>query len=108
MKPKASANERRLAKLLREADEELCSFVALTERDCEMACAAFLAKRGVLAVCAATVPERLDRELEAAAREVWISVPSSYDDNDPLVRRHAAALCALGRILTRLEADRGK
>jgi hypothetical protein len=52
--------------------------------------------------------EEVARELEAAAREVWISVPSSYDDHDPAVLRHAAALNALGAILARLEADRGK
>lgn len=34
--------------------------------------------------------------LEVLAREVWESVPSSFDNNDPMVRRHAEALNALG------------
>lgn len=34
-----------------------------------------------------------------AAREVWESVPSSYDENDPMVQRHARALNALGAAL---------
>ena len=45
---KPSANERRLAKLLREAQKQ--------NNGTRENLAAFLAKRGVLAVCAATVP----------------------------------------------------
>ena len=65
-------------------------------------------QREVAALSPEPTDEEVARELEAAAREVWISVPSSYDDNDPLVRRHAAALCALGRILARLEGRDSK
>lgn len=38
-------------------------------------------------------------ELRAAAREVWASVPASYDYDDPMVQRHAKALNALGRLV---------
>ena len=56
MTPKATANERRLAKLLREAEmSDLATWEAF---------AAFLAKRGVLAVCAATVPDGLTTQLD--------------------------------------------
>jgi hypothetical protein len=56
MKPtKPSANEKRLAKLLWEA-YAVCS-EAETVQTWDEFYAAFLAKRGVLAVCAATVPE---------------------------------------------------
>ena len=41
------------------------------------------------------------------ARETWDSVPSSYDHNDSMVRRHAAALNDLGVLLARLAAARG-
>ena len=41
------------------------------------------------------------------ARETWDSVPSSYDHNDSMVRRHAAALNDLGVLLARLAAMRG-
>ena len=42
--------------------------------------------------------ERTER-LEAVLREVWDSIPSSYDTDDPMVQRHAAALNALGSLL---------
>ena len=38
------------------------------------------------------------------AREVWDSIPSSYDDTDPLVQRHARALNALGVALAAHDA----
>jgi len=41
------------------------------------------------------------------AQETWDSVPGSYDHNDPMVRRHAAALNDLGVLLSRLMALRG-
>ena len=61
MKPKISANERRLAKLLLvsrrsllEAEEALEYLPGLKPYE---EAAAYLAKRGVLAVCAETVPD---------------------------------------------------
>jgi hypothetical protein len=48
MAEKMSANQRRLAKLIREAQKQ--------RNGTREAMAAFLSKRGVLAVCAATVP----------------------------------------------------
>ena len=51
--PKTSANERRLAKLLREWAKS-----PDYKREAVLDIAAFLAKRGVLAVCAKTVPPR--------------------------------------------------
>ena len=54
--PKPSANERRLAKLLREAEQ---AFVDdNSPLFYEEFAAAFLARHGVLAVCAKTVPPR--------------------------------------------------
>jgi hypothetical protein len=38
-------------------------------------------------------------ELRAAAREVWASIPASYDYDDPMVQRHAKALNALGALV---------
>lgn len=40
------------------------------------------------------------KELEAALREVWESVPASNDENDPTVRRHARALNAISPLLS--------
>jgi hypothetical protein len=34
-----------------------------------------------------------------AAQEVWDSVPATYDETDPVVKRHAAALNNLGALL---------
>jgi len=42
------------------------------------------------------------REIEAAVREVWESIPASYDPQDPMVQRHAAALNALAPIVREL------
>lgn len=47
----------------------------------------------------ATAEERA-RTLEEAAREVWNSVPATFEQTDPMVRRHAAALNALGALLS--------
>ena len=52
---KVSQNEKRLAKLLREAYAACSEAEAVQSWDASYA--AFLAKRGVLAVCAATVPQ---------------------------------------------------
>lgn len=39
------------------------------------------------------------KRLREAAQEVWDSVPASYEPDDPMVKRHAAALIALGAAL---------
>jgi hypothetical protein len=39
--------------------------------------------------------------LADALREVWESVPATYEPTDPRVRRHAAALNAAGAIVER-------
>jgi len=64
VKPKKpGANERRLAKLLREMGEYAVTLPGddyegrWTHREMNALLAAFLARRGVLAVCAATVPD---------------------------------------------------
>jgi hypothetical protein len=41
-------------------------------------------------------------ELGAALCEVWDTVPGTYDANDPMVRRHAAALNAAGAVVNTL------
>lgn len=49
-------------------------------------------------------------KLEAAvkaAQEVWDSIPSSYDEADPMVRRHVVALNTLGAALQRLQERKG-
>lgn len=43
-------------------------------------------------------------ELWEAAGEVWASIPSTYDEKDPMVQRHARALNALGAALAKLES----
>ena len=43
--------------------------------------------------------EAEQERLAAIAQEVWDSIPASYDDNDPMVKRHARALNALGAAL---------
>ena len=35
------------------------------------------------------------QELELLLREIWDSIPSTYDENDPMVQRHAKALNAI-------------
>jgi hypothetical protein len=61
--------------------------------------AAFIAAcdpQTVLALCA---DARLGARLREAAREVWASIPASYDYDDPMVQRHAKALNALGGLV---------
>ncbi len=42
-------------------------------------------------------------DVAKAAREVWESVPATYDAGDPLVQRHARVLNALRDALDRLD-----
>lgn len=41
-------------------------------------------------------------------REVWESVPGTYDEHDPMVIRHAAALTAIPTALSAVESARAK
>ena len=56
-----------------------------------------------LAVLPTTPKQMMERVrvLEAALREVFESVPATYDEQDPMVRRHAAALNAIPAALAR-------
>ncbi len=42
------------------------------------------------------------------AKDVWDSVPCSYDEADAMVQKHAAALNRLGETIVRLEKDKTK
>ena len=76
MKPKISANERRLAKLLDEFNDNRAWGVDSAPL------AAFLAKHGVLAVCAGTV----DEQVAVAIRDT-LEGPSVSTDSQ-IVRAH--------------------
>ena len=52
-------------------------------------------------------PDPEKAELVAALREVWESVPVTYDPDDPMVQRHARALNAVGALLHRIEGGKG-
>ncbi len=71
------------------------------ERACEMA----VIERDSARKAAQTYHDKLAaagariRELEEAALEVWNSIPATFDQLHPTVRRHAAALNALGALL---------
>ena len=42
-------------------------------------------------------------EMVGALRAIWDTVPATYDPDDPMVRRHAAALNAAGMIVDTLK-----
>ncbi len=68
-----------------------------------------------MAWCAALVEERKRAQrdaalkarveaAEAALREIIDSIPSTYDENDPSVKRHARALNAGLKLIRRIDA----
>jgi hypothetical protein len=47
---------------------------------------------------------RLLADCEAALREIWNSVPATYDPEDKVVQRHSAALRAIPAVLAAIDA----